>query len=134
MVELSFLVVFSLTFLLFSTWVFAQKVIVDAQRHIHYVIYDFNSNLCSNPANELQLISQLSIDTVIDVVCDGASTAQNIVSAMVPYGLHLWSTVPWGSLYTGNDPGWVNELGNVPNVTGYFLTMNQTSSEVLHGT
>jgi hypothetical protein len=86
------------------------------------VLYDFNTNLCDDPVNELQLLTQLSIDTVIDVVCDSASSAQNIATAMVPYGLHLWSTVPWGIQYTGNDPGWVNELANTSNVTGYFLT------------
>jgi hypothetical protein len=117
--------------LLFATSALAQKVTVDAQRHIHYgtgpavfpiVIYDFNANLCDNSANELQLLTQLSIDTVIDVVCDSASSAKNIAAAMAPYGLHLWSTVPWGTQYTGNDPGWVNELANTANVTGYFLT------------
>jgi hypothetical protein len=117
--------------LLFATSALAQKVTIDAERHIHYgsgpavfpiVIYDFNANLCNNPANELQLLTQLSIDTVIDVVCDGASTAESIAIAMAPYGLHLWSTVPWGIQYTGADPGWVNELADTANVTGYFLT------------
>jgi cell division septation protein DedD len=131
MAKVSCFIIFGLAFLLFATPVLAQKVTVDAQRHIHYgtgpaafpmVLYDFNTNLCDNPASELQLLTQASIDTVIDVVCDSASSAQNIAAAMVPYGLHLWSTVPMGIQYTGNDPGWANELANISNVTGYFLT------------
>ena len=131
MAKLSCFIISGLAFLLFATSALAQKVTIDAQRHIHYgtgpaafpmVLYDFNTNLCDDPVNELQLLTQLSIDTVIDVVCDSASSAQNIATAMVPYGLHLWSTVPWGIQYTGNDPGWVNELANTSNVTGYFLT------------
>src|ERR1700685_3494154 len=103
----------------FVTSALAQKVTIDSTRHIHYgtgpavfpiVIYDFNTSLCDNPANELQLLTQLSIDTVIDVVCDGSSTAQSIAAAMVPYGLHLWSTVSYGIQYEGNDPASVNEL------------------------
>jgi hypothetical protein len=129
MAKVSFPVVYFLALLVCSTSVSAQKVSVDAERHDHYgtgpavfpiVIHDSNSNLCSNPVNEFQLLSRLSIDTVIDAVCDGSSTAQNIASAMVPYGLDLWSTVVSGFQYTG-DPGWVNELVNNPNVTGYFL-------------
>jgi hypothetical protein len=110
-----------------------QKITIDANRHIHYgplsapaafpiVLYDFNSNLCSNPANELSLVSQLSVDTVVDVVCDSASSAQMIANAMKPLGLHLWSTVPWGVGYSGGDPGFVNELSTMTNVTGYFVT------------
>jgi hypothetical protein len=131
MVNLSRAVVFAALFLLIATSVFAQKVTVDTQRHIHYgagpavfpiVLYDFNSNLCNNPADEMKLVTQLSIDTVIDVVCDGSSVATNIAIAMRPYGLNLWSTVAGGISYTGTDPASVNELAGVANVTGYFLT------------
>jgi hypothetical protein len=130
MAKLSGLLMSALSLLLFATSAFAQKVTIDAQRHIHYgagpavfpiVLYDFNSNLCNDPVNEMQLVTQLSIDTVIDVVCDGSDVATNIASAMQPYGLHLWSTVSEGISYTGNDPASVNELVGIPNVTGYFL-------------
>jgi hypothetical protein len=124
----------------FVTSALAQKVTIDSTRHIHYgtgpavfpiVIYDFNTSLCDNPANELQLLTQLSIDTVIDVVCDGSSTAQSIAAAMVPYGLHLWSTVSYGIQYGGNDPASVNELADKADVIGYFLT---DEPDVLGGT
>jgi hypothetical protein len=124
-------VIYALLLESFATPAFAQKVTVDAQRHIHYgtgsavfpiVLYDFNSNLCNDPVNELQLVTKLAIDTVINVVCEGSDVARNIATAMQPYGLHLWSTVSGGIAYNGNDPGSVNELVSVPNVTGYFLT------------
>ncbi|MGH7933806.1 MAG: hypothetical protein ACREQN_11670 [Candidatus Binataceae bacterium] len=112
----------------------AQKISVDSARHIHYgaldtpavfpmVIYDFNPNLCGNPANEYQsLLAPLSFDTIIDVVCDSPTDAKNIASVMASHKINLWSTVPWGIGYTGSDPGWVDELAGVPNVTGYFIT------------
>jgi hypothetical protein len=131
MAKFSHVLMYTLAFLAFATLASAQKVTVDSRRHIHYgtgpavfplVLYDFNSNLCSNPANELALVTQLAIDTVIDVVCDGPAVKTAIAAAMQPYGLHLWSTVAGGISYTGNDPASVDELVSIPNVTGYFLT------------